>query len=56
MVKQKPEQYAMLTGAARSAKESEMFKNELRSLIARELIIVDFMGKVRKNKPPPSMK
>jgi len=51
MVKQKPEQYAMLNGTARSAKESEMFKSELRSLIARELIIVDFMGKVRKNKP-----
>jgi peptidyl-prolyl cis-trans isomerase SurA len=51
MVKQKPEQYAMLAGTARSAKEAELFRSELRSLIARELIIVDFLAKVRKNKP-----
>ena len=51
MVKQKPEQYANLAGAARTAKEQDLFRTELKQLIARELIIVDFMGKVKKNKP-----
>jgi peptidyl-prolyl cis-trans isomerase SurA len=51
MVRQKAEQYANLQGAARTAKEQEMFRNELRDLIKRELIIVDFMARVRKNKP-----
>jgi peptidyl-prolyl cis-trans isomerase SurA len=51
MVKQKPEQYATLQGRERSAKENELFKAELKQLIAREMIIADFMAKVKKNKP-----
>lgn len=51
MVKQKPEQYANLAGAERASKEQEMFRLELKQLIARELIIVDFMTRVKKNKP-----
>ena len=51
MVKQKPEQYANLAGAERTAKEQELFRTELRQLIARELIIVDFFARIKKNKP-----
>ncbi|MFO0938540.1 MAG: peptidyl-prolyl cis-trans isomerase [Gemmataceae bacterium] len=51
MVKQKPEQYAMLAGAARTAKEQELFRSELKQLIARELVIADFTAKIKKNKP-----
>jgi hypothetical protein len=51
MVRQKPEQYAMLVGEARAAKERELFRTELKQLIAREMIIADFMAKAKKNKP-----
>lgn len=51
MVRQRAREYVTLTGTARDAAEKQYFREELRKLIERELIIADFVGKVKKNKP-----
>jgi len=51
MVRQRGMEYVRLTGTARDAKEKELFQEELRRLIERELILNDFLGKIKKNKP-----
>ncbi len=51
MVRQRGIEYVRLTGTARDAKEKELFQEELRRLIERELILNDFLGKIKKNKP-----
>lgn len=51
LVRQQAAEYARLTGPERDAKEKEMFRYSLRGIIERELIIADFLGKVKKNKP-----
>lgn len=51
MVRQQAGEYVRLTGAERDAKEKEMFRKSLRMVIERELVIDDFMKKVKKNKP-----
>lgn len=51
MVRQRGIEYVRLTGTARDAKEKELFQDELRRLIERELILNDFLGKIKKNKP-----
>jgi parvulin-like peptidyl-prolyl isomerase len=50
-VRQRASEYVQLTGPARDAKEKELFREELRKLIERELILYDFVAKVKKNKP-----
>lgn len=50
-VRQRAGEYASLTGSARETKEKDLFREELRKLIERELILFDFVGKVKKNKP-----
>lgn len=50
-VRQRLGEYIKLNGTERDAKEKEIFRQELRRLIDRELILNDFFGKVRKNKP-----
>lgn len=51
LVRQDAAAYVRLTGTARDAKEKELFRTALRRVIERELIISDFLGKLRKNKP-----
>jgi len=51
MVRQRAGEYIRLTGGERTAKENEIFREELRKLIERELILSDFLGKIKKNKP-----
>lgn len=51
MVRQRAVEYIRLTGTDRSAREKELFREELRKLIERELILADFIAKVKKNKP-----
>ncbi len=51
MVRQEAGQYIRLTGTERDAKEKEMFQEKLRMLIERELILAEFLSKVKKNKP-----
>ncbi len=51
MVRQRAGEYIRLAGAERTAKEGEIFREELRKLIERELILTDFLGKIKKNKP-----
>lgn len=51
MVRTRFNEYANLQGAERSAKEAELFRTELKSLIYRELMISEFFAKVKKNKP-----
>lgn len=51
MVRQRAGEYVKLTGSEREAKENELFKESLRSLIDRELILADFIAKLKKNKP-----
>ncbi len=51
MVRQKAGDYVRLTGTERDAREKELFREELRKLIERELVIADFLAKVKKNKP-----
>ena len=48
-VRQDAKEYVQLTGAARDAKEKELFRASLRRVIERELVISDFLGKLRKN-------
>ncbi|MCZ2341767.1 MAG: peptidyl-prolyl cis-trans isomerase [Bacteroidales bacterium] len=51
MVRQRAGEYVKLTGTERETREKELFKESLRSLIDRELILADFLAKLRKNKP-----
>ena len=51
LVRQRAPDYIRLTGAERDAKEKEIFQEVLRTLIERELILADFLGKIKKNNP-----
>jgi parvulin-like peptidyl-prolyl isomerase len=51
MVRQRGAEYVRLAGTARDAKEKELFQEELRRLIERELILNDFLTRIKKNKP-----
>ena len=51
MVRQRAGEYMKMTGPAREAREKEMFEESLRTLIDRELILNDFVGKLKDNKP-----
>lgn len=51
MVRQKARDYVHLTGAERDRKERDVFQEELRQLIDRELVLADFLGKIKKHKP-----
>ncbi|MGL5097454.1 MAG: peptidylprolyl isomerase, partial [Planctomycetia bacterium] len=51
VVRQRAGDYARLTGPERADKEKEIFRESLRSLIERELVLDDFLTKIRKNKP-----
>ena len=51
MVRQRARDYVALTGDERTAKEREVYREELRRLIERELIVAEFVGRVVKNKP-----
>lgn len=51
MVRQRAVEYVRLAGTDRDAREKELFREELRKLIERELILADFLSKVKKNKP-----
>ncbi len=51
MMKQRARDYIQLNGDERKAKEKEVYREELRKLIERELLLNDFLTKVKKNKP-----
>lgn len=51
MVRQRAVEYIRLTGSERDTREKELFREELRKLIERELIVADFFAKIEKNKP-----
>jgi parvulin-like peptidyl-prolyl isomerase len=51
MVRQRAGEYIKLVGTDRDVREKELFREELRRLIERELILQDFMTKIKKNKP-----
>jgi hypothetical protein len=51
MVRQKAFEYVHLADAERKAREKELFREELRTLIERELILSDFVAKIKKQKP-----
>ncbi len=51
MVRQRANEYVKLVGTDRSAKEKDLFKEELRRLIERELVLVEMMTRLKKNKP-----
>jgi len=51
MMRQRAREYITLQGNDRVAKEKDVYKEELRRLIERELVINEFLAKVRKNKP-----
>ena len=51
MMKQRARDYILLTGDERKTKEKEVYREELRKLIERELLLNDFLSKVKKNKP-----
>ena len=51
MVRQRAPEYSRLTGPDREAKEKEIFREMLRNLIERELILTDFITKIKKNRP-----
>jgi peptidyl-prolyl cis-trans isomerase SurA len=52
MVRQSPamRQLGTLAGAERAAKEKEIYKDELKKLIDRELVIIELMTRLKKNK------
>lgn len=50
-VRQRARDYITLTGPERLAKEREVYREELKRLIERELIVAEFVGRVKKNKP-----
>jgi parvulin-like peptidyl-prolyl isomerase len=51
LMKQRANEYLNLKGEEREKKEAEVYRDSLRMLIERELILADFLGKVKKNKP-----
>jgi peptidyl-prolyl cis-trans isomerase SurA len=51
MMKQRARDYVMLKGEEREKKEKEVYKEELKKLIDRELILTEFLGRVKKNNP-----
>ena len=51
MVRERAMDYIELTGDARTKKEKEVYREELRKLIERELILHEFITKIKKNKP-----
>jgi len=51
MMKQRAMDYVQLKGDGRSKKEKDIYREELKKLIERELLLNDFLAKVKKNKP-----
>lgn len=51
MMKQRAMDYIYLKGDERVKKEQEVYKEELKKLIDRELILTEFISKVKKNNP-----
>jgi len=51
MVKQRARDYVLLTGEARPAKEKEVYREELRKIVERELLLNDIVSRIKKNKP-----
>ena len=51
MVRQRARDYVRLQGSERTNTEKKIFQEELRKLIERELIVDDFLTKVKANKP-----
>ena len=51
MVRERAMDYYQLTGDERTKKEKEVYRDELRKLIERELILHEFISKIKKNKP-----
>jgi parvulin-like peptidyl-prolyl isomerase len=51
MVRQRAGDYVKLVGTERTAKEKELFKEELRKLIERELVLAEMIARIKKNKP-----
>jgi parvulin-like peptidyl-prolyl isomerase len=51
MVRVRAAEYLRLTGEERAAKEKAVFNESLLQIIERELIVADFINKVKKNKP-----
>ena len=51
MVRERAMDYIDLRGDERTAKEKAVYRDELRKLIERELILHEFMAKIKKNKP-----
>jgi hypothetical protein len=51
MMKQRAKDYVELKGEERIAKEREVYYEELRKIIERELLLYDFLAKIKKNKP-----
>jgi peptidyl-prolyl cis-trans isomerase SurA len=50
MVRQRARDYYSLAGRERDAKEKEIYKDELRRLIERELVVIELTGRLKKNK------
>ncbi len=51
MVRERAMDYIDLRGDERTKKEKEVYREELRKLIERELILHEFISKIKKNKP-----
>lgn len=51
MMRQRARDYVTLKGEERERKEKEVFTEELKKLIDRELILTEFLGRVKKNNP-----
>lgn len=50
MVRSRMREFGDLTGEKRDAKEKQIYKEELRELIGRELIVVELFDRMKKNK------
>ena len=50
MVRQRARDFVQLTGSERELKEREVYKEELRKVIERELVIVEMLTRLKKNK------
>jgi parvulin-like peptidyl-prolyl isomerase len=51
MMKERSGDFVNLVGEEREKKEKQVYRDELRKLIDRELILHDFITRIRKNKP-----
>lgn len=51
MMKERAGDFVNLVGEEREKKEKQVYREELRKLIERELILHDFITRIRKNKP-----